>query len=226
MTIESGIICAAHNCRELATTRGLCHKHYKRWLRHQDPEYNIRPKVEGYSRNKDHPLYSTWRTITRMELGTLVSDPWKDFIRFVSEVGDRPLNHQLRRKNPAKLWELSNVYWAAPRGNYEDHKEHLRDRQRLARQSDPNYSKRVHLKKHYRLTLEQYEQMLSEQGYVCKICGKPETSKPHGLSVDHCHSTGKVRGLLCGNCNTLLGHAKDSTEVLLKCVNYLENAVK
>ena len=78
-------------------------------------------------------------------------------------------------------------------------------------------------KKNYNLSWEQYQEMLTNQCHVCKICGQPETKKNHGLSVDHCHTANKIRGLLCGNCNSILGHANDSKEVLLKCIAYLES---
>ena len=69
--------------------------------------------------------------------------------------------------------------------------------------------------------------MLEKQNGVCKICGDKETTSENGvtrrLAVDHCHSTGKVRGLLCGKCNKSLGGFKDSKELLLKVINYLED---
>lgn len=72
--------------------------------------------------------------------------------------------------------------------------------------------------------------MLDNQGGKCKICGKHYTdTKPvqnqneyTHLHVDHCHSTGKVRGLLCFNCNATLGHVKDNITVLKEAIKYLE----
>lgn len=73
------------------------------------------------------------------------------------------------------------------------------------------------LRTFYGLTLSQYEALLREQEGLCAIC--------HSLmvrpNVDHDHFTGKVRELLCGHCNTLLGRAKDSEEILQKAVAYL-----
>ena len=63
----------------------------------------------------------------------------------------------------------------------------------------------LHYKYKYGITLADYDRMESEQGGKCKICS---TTEPKGMGrwhVDHCHSTGKVRGLLCNNCNTKLG---------------------
>lgn len=66
--------------------------------------------------------------------------------------------------------------------------------------------------------------MLGEQGGVCAICGQKETSTYRGkvrkLAVDHCHKTGRVRGLLCMNCNQGLGKFQHSHELLIKAATY------
>jgi len=69
--------------------------------------------------------------------------------------------------------------------------------------------------------------MLESQNNVCKVCNQPEkavhriTKQPVALSVDHCHTTGKIRGLLCSGCNTGIGKLKDSPEILSKAIEYL-----
>lgn len=76
----------------------------------------------------------------------------------------------------------------------------------------------------YGVTREQYESMLSVQDHKCKVCGCNETSTrcTHGhLVVDHCHTTGKVRSLLCDMCNKTLGYTKDSIEQLQALIDYL-----
>lgn len=80
-------------------------------------------------------------------------------------------------------------------------------------------SRKATLKYSYGLTVDEYTAMLLSQGGVCKVCGR--TDSQH-LSVDHCHSTGKIRGLLCHRCNLLLGKALDDTTILLKAINYLK----
>jgi len=72
----------------------------------------------------------------------------------------------------------------------------------------------------YGLTLEQYDDMLRSQNGKCLICEKVcKTRKT--LSVDHCHKTGQVRGLLCGKCNSGLGYFGDDTVLLQKAMDYL-----
>jgi hypothetical protein len=85
------------------------------------------------------------------------------------------------------------------------------------------------LYRNYRITPDKFELMLKNQNNVCAICKNNETrinkklNLIKNLSVDHCHKTGKVRGLLCNNCNTSLGRFKDSIELLESAINYLKN---
>lgn len=65
-----------------------------------------------------------------------------------------------------------------------------------------------------------YDRMLAEQGGGCALCGKPPGEK--ALHVDHCHTTGKVRGLLCDNCNRGIGHLKEDPRILRAAITYLE----
>lgn len=65
-----------------------------------------------------------------------------------------------------------------------------------------------------------YEMFYVKQNGLCKICSKPET-QGRKLDADHCHVTGKFRGLLCSTCNLGLGYFRDSIELLKKAVDYL-----
>jgi hypothetical protein len=92
-----------------------------------------------------------------------------------------------------------------------------------------NVEKNGHLKRTFNITLEQYNKMLSVQNNVCAICKKPETKvfkktgKVNDLAVDHCHSSGNIRGLLCWRCNTAIGRFEDSIEILQNAIEYLKN---
>jgi hypothetical protein len=63
--------------------------------------------------------------------------------------------------------------------------------------------------------------LLEEQGGKCAVCGKLNNEGRRRLAVDHDHKTGKVRGLLCGNCNTALGLVKEDPEILSLLADYL-----
>ena len=71
------------------------------------------------------------------------------------------------------------------------------------------------------MTVEQFEQMFTDQGGRCAICGTDDFQgkRPH---VDHCHTTGVIRGLLCVRCNQGLGNFRDSPAQLRAAIAYLE----
>lgn len=87
---------------------------------------------------------------------------------------------------------------------------------------NPRAYKSILIKHRYGITIEKYEEFLLKQNSVCAICSKPETIKGKtSLSVDHCHITNKVRGLLCDSCNKGLGNFKDNPQLLEKAKIYL-----
>lgn len=78
---------------------------------------------------------------------------------------------------------------------------------------------RAHLKYKYGITPEQLAQAKEAQNHACKICGKIKK-----LHIDHCHSTGVVRGLICSGCNTLLGYLESTDNWLSKFTKYIDEA--
>jgi len=83
-----------------------------------------------------------------------------------------------------------------------------------------SFSRRAFRLSVYGLRDEDYEDAVEHQHGLCAICGE-RPSKP--LSIDHDHDTGELRGLLCDNCNHMLGHAKDNPKILRWGAEYLEN---
>ncbi|SRR5258708_5303474 len=71
------------------------------------------------------------------------------------------------------------------------------------------------------LTIAQYNELTETQDHACAICKGNEDVFLRGLFVDHDHMNGKIRGLLCVNCNALLAHAKDSVGILEAAIEYL-----
>jgi hypothetical protein len=67
---------------------------------------------------------------------------------------------------------------------------------------------------------EAIQEIFDAQDHKCKIC-KMKADLHNELCVDHCHKTGKVRGLLCRQCNTGLGNFRDNTELLKSAIKYL-----
>ena len=83
------------------------------------------------------------------------------------------------------------------------------------------YKKAYDVLKRYSMTLAEKNKMKDEQGNKCKICYQDFSSdvEPH---VDHCHTSGKIRGLLCSRCNLGLGHFQDNPLVFIKAAEYLK----
>lgn len=83
------------------------------------------------------------------------------------------------------------------------------------------WSKTTHLRRTYDLTLDEYNSICEAQGGKCGICVLPFVDDDK--CVDHCHKTGKIRGLVCHSCNKLLGFAYDDSNILQQAIAYLEN---
>ena len=66
-----------------------------------------------------------------------------------------------------------------------------------------------------------YAELFKNQGGVCAICKNPENGRYKHLSVDHCHTTLQIRGLLCNNCNRGIGLLQDNKEILKNAIEYL-----
>lgn len=75
-----------------------------------------------------------------------------------------------------------------------------------------------HIRGKYGIDMNDYRNMIIKQDGLCKICNDTV-----GLNIDHCHETGKVRGLLCMTCNLMLGYARDNKQLLESGIKYLEN---
>ena len=83
-----------------------------------------------------------------------------------------------------------------------------------------------YLERNYDITLKEYNKMLDKQSHLCALCHKEgfvmKKSHKVKLVVDHCHTTGEVRGLLCHNCNRALGLLKDNTDTVKRVLEYLK----
>ncbi len=78
------------------------------------------------------------------------------------------------------------------------------------------------LQRAYGITLDQWQEMFEKQKGCCKICGKHQSELKQTLSVDHCHSTGEVRALLCRQCNTVLGFVNEDYDIVLRLLEYID----
>jgi len=133
----------------------------------------------------------------------------------------------------AREWRAKNVekVRAQARARYEKDPEYHRAKARKHilnyRKNNPNANRNKHYKKRYGITVEEYEAMAQAQNYLCAICGMPETKKRKDgsvsiLAVDHDHTTGAVRELLCVGCNHMLGNIENRNVSLDAIAAYIK----
>lgn len=78
------------------------------------------------------------------------------------------------------------------------------------------------LKTNYNMSLKQYNEIFVKQNGCCAICKKHQSELSITLAVDHNHETGKIRGLLCQNCNRALGHFQDNINTMQNAILYIK----
>ncbi len=221
-------ICMINDCESYVVSNGLCDKHRKRLEKHG---HTRQTRPADWGKRESHPLYSSWTNLRRFRDIQLCKAWHEDFWVFVEEVPEKLEDRSLLRPiDDYAVIDKDNCEWIVPVSRKtEDEKEYLKNWARLDREQNPDKHKNRYLFRHYGITLTEFEKMKTDQGHVCKVCGNPETALNHhtketrDLAVDHCHSTGKVRGLLCSKCNTALGNFKDDISLLKKAIVYLEN---
>lgn len=116
--------------------------------------------------------------------------------------------------------------------DYLKNKDKYMIRSKLTYQKNKEKLRDLTYQRKFGITIDEYNTLFEIQKGVCKICNNPETKvnrKSTGLvkrlAVDHCHKTGKVRGLLCQDCNVGLGAFKDNTELIKRAIDYLQEVV-
>tara|TARA_R110000803_G_scaffold79057_1_gene144446 strand:+ start:11752 stop:12318 length:567 start_codon:yes stop_codon:yes gene_type:complete len=177
--------------------------------------------VKRRGSKRSHLLYESWRWYAlRSKLGICIE--WKqDFWLFVDAVGERPPNHKIHRLNFKLPLGPDNWEW----------KEKINSAEKAAyakawRANNPRASTSAGLKKKYGISIDDYDLMYKAQKGLCAICKQVETTtRSNGaryvLSVDHCHTTGLVRALLCTHCNTALGGFKENIKTLKSAIKYI-----
>lgn len=99
------------------------------------------------------------------------------------------------------------------------------------KEKDKRSKQNSRLKLRFGITVEDYDKLLDSQNGVCAICGQPETKTHNGtdtviaLAVDHCHTDGHIRGLLCKRCNQTLGQVEDNIDILENMITYLKRSI-
>lgn len=99
-----------------------------------------------------------------------------------------------------------------------------KDRWREANKDEVKAKRSMANLKQYGISSQTYQEMLLAQGGLCKVCQSPPDGRWGKLNVDHCHTTGNVRGLLCLRCNRAAGLLKDSPSIAARVAAYLRQA--
>ena len=96
------------------------------------------------------------------------------------------------------------------------------EQQKVNYASNPDVHRAYLYKQKYGITLEEYDEILADQGGCCLICKRDTPNGQGRFVVDHNHETGEVRGLLCSTCNTGLGNFMDNPDFLLSAYHYIK----
>jgi hypothetical protein len=124
--------------------------------------------------------------------------------------------------------EENTVRWASQPGSRRcaicERERGLKKWNKMTREERREY----HLQSKFKMSTKEFNELVISQKNVCAICGCSETAKDKigrikPLSVDHDHKTGKIRGLLCINCNTGIGVFKEDKQIMMSAIKYMEN---
>lgn len=220
--IKTDSHCTVEGCHNPVIAKGMCEAHYRTHIKYGSTESPF-----GYGERRKHPLYGIWQWQVRVKEKRCTE--WDDFWQFVTDVGESPgKDYTARRQNVKEPWSKSNFLWKKKI----NHNQGEPERQRIWRQQNPLKTKSYDLKRNFGITLEEYLNMYDAQKGCCAICGIQKNSYTQTLTkggeggrntliVDHNHTTGAVRKLLCHQCNKGLGALQDSVEILKKAIKYL-----
>lgn len=224
--VRGRLTCSESGCERPVNSFGLCVNHYHRARRDGTL---VKPRRD----KRSHPLYTIW--YERKARGSLCAEWSADFWVFIAAIGERPgPTYLLRPKRYDKPYGPDNWEWldALRRQPGETRAEFFaRKWQARKERVEPNWGTRRNFKRKYGITPEDYDRMHAQQGGTCAICREPETRidgrthAPTQLSVDHCHKSGAVRGLLCRRCNTALGLVRDCPKVLRTMIAYVDTVL-
>jgi len=200
--------CYLESCDEPKYCKGLCRPHYIRESKYGDPQENVPIKKRHiYDKSKKNYKYCPDCSRELLRERFAGNSARSDGLASICNSCDNDRVNQWYDKNKITI-------------NAKRRKHYTDDKAIKARNG--------YLLRTYGISLDNYYKLLSDQNDVCAICDKPEkvidskTKRIKVLSVDHCHDTGRVRGLLCYRCNHLIGCLGDNEESFTKILNYLK----
>lgn len=212
-------ICSVVECNESARRSGMCVNHYSMWRTKGRTEKLIRDK-------RKHPFYIIW---FERKTNKCLSEEWLDFGTFVNDISPKPEGNFFLSRLRNEPYGPSNFEWREKerRRDGETKKEWIARQWTNQKLANPSMDSDRSIKRKYGLTRDDYNIKLEKQKFVCEICKEPEKSlhsyngSIKKLAVDHCHTTGKIRDLLCGRCNSTIGRIEESVELLQSMIDYI-----
>lgn len=143
--------------------------------------------------------------------------------KIISEFRFRPRAGEDRPRAECRLCEAARY-----RTHRAANPEKIKETKKKWEGRNPDKTERIALRKSakaYGLDPNEVERHFDAHHGKCDICGGDPVGRSKRLSIDHCHTTNKFRGLLCGTCNTGLGQFKDDPDLLLKAIGYLKSSI-
>ncbi len=131
---------------------------------------------------------------------------------------ERQCGRECYARNRVNRLKITAEYYQKNKERYSEVRRawHLRNREKVSTSHRRNM-----LWMHYKLTPDQYDSILKDQGSVCAIC-KSTTSSKKRMHVDHDHATGQIRGILCTRCNFAIGCLKDEPLLIEAALKYVQ----
>lgn len=207
-------LCSHGDCSKPSVSRGFCRVHYQKWRRSSAGQQEVPSRTCSYiGCNRIHFAYGfcnlhyqRMKTEMRLKHGA-------------------PEGHS---KECAKCSEIKpfadfSIHSGTADGRRPECRACHATYHRESRRDNPDRHRKYEAKSNYGITPELYDKMLEEHEHRCAICGSREGGKFKTLNIDHCHNTGKIRGLLCHLCNRGLGLFKDDPVLLEKAIAYLRD---
>lgn len=217
--------CSIEGCELPVVRKGWCNKHYLKFYK-THPDYKSREaKYNGVKRKL--PFYSMWYERKQAQI---LCEAWLDFETFSAAISPKPEGQFfLVRLDGSKPYGPDNFKWQEhlKRKEGESNKDWWNRKRQARIAANPSMERDRGYSRKFGVTREWYEQRLASQNFVCAVCEQPERSfdprvgSVKNLAIDHCHTTGKIRDLLCWRCNGTIGKVEESTELLGKMIDYL-----
>ena len=157
----------------------------------------------GYLRNQCRLCKNEQTKLSRQRLWKKHPEKHEEYKRKLKE---------LRYKDIEKKREYDRL-------NYLKNKEKISKERKEYYRKFPELVRKRRMMTTYKITAEKYDELNSIN--KCQCCGKNKKEFVKGLSIDHCHKSGEVRGMLCTNCNTAIGLFDDNPDIMRKAIGYL-----